>query len=583
MAHSTAALLSRLVREHVRPHLSRLSLAAIFMAFGAALQGANAWLIQPAIDEIFIKKNADLLYVIPLVAAGVAITRAVCAYVEGTQMAEAGQRIVADAQMRLYGHMLRADLAWLQSLHSGKLVAAFLYDATLLREAVSKALTGMIKDALTLVFLIGVMFYQHWELSLVVCFVFPLVGVMSGKLGRRTRKGSAKGQEETGRLTTILSETLEGVRLVKAYGMEEREIARIQSSVTLRMKHFLRVIRTRAAASPGTEALGGLAIAVAIFYGGVQAATGEATLGQFTSFLAALLLAYQPLKSLANLNTSLQEGLAAAERLFETLDVRPTIADASDARPLVTQGGKIEFHNVKFSYSGARAALDGVSFIAPAGRKIALVGPSGAGKSTILNLIPRFYDPAEGQILIDGQDIKNVTLASLRKSMALVSQELTLFDDSVRANIAYGRADATDAEIEAAARGADAHDFIAALPQGYDSLVGENGVKLSGGQRQRIAIARAMLRNAPILLLDEATSALDAEAERKVQAALRKLMQGRTTIVIAHRLSTVLDADEILVVEAGRVTERGNHQTLLAAGGAYARLYATQFANAKMD
>jgi subfamily B ATP-binding cassette protein MsbA len=575
---SSAALIRRLLKSHVRPHAGRLVLAMAFMGVVAATTAANAWLMQPALDRVFVARDPQWLYLVPLAVAVVALVKAVASYLENTTMNAVGQRIIADTQVAMYAHLIRADLAYLHRVHSGKLVSSFLYDATLLRDAVSRALTGMVKDSLSLVFLAGVMFYQHWRLALVACLVFPLVGVAARNLGRRTRKGSARTQEETGRLTTILNETFEGARLVKAYGMEERETARARASVEARLRHIMRVVRARAAASPATEALGGLAVAIAIFYGGWQAASGEVTLGAFASFITALLLAYQPLKSLANLNTALQEGLAAAERLFAVLDVRPEIADAADARPLAVKGGEIRFERVGFAYADGAEALRGVSFVVPAGRRVALVGPSGAGKSTLLNLIPRFYDASAGRVLIDGQDVRAVTLASLRRAIALVSQELTLFDDSVRANIAYGRPEAGEAEIVAAARAAAAHDFILGLPQGYDTAVGENGVKLSGGQRQRVAIARAMLRDAPILLLDEATSALDAEAERKVQAALKRLMEGRTTLVIAHRLSTVLDADEIHVVEQGRVVESGRHAELLARGGAYARLFASQFA-----
>ena len=370
------------------------------------------------------------------------------------------------------------------------------------------------------------------------------------------------------------------MRLVKAYGAEERETARARVAVEARLKHVMRVVRARAGAAPVTELLGGVAIGMAIFVGGFQAAQGELTLGAFASFITALLLAYQPLKSLANLNTALQEGLAAADRLFAALDVRATIRDAADARPLKISGGEIRFEHVAFAYGARDAghALKDLSLIVPAGRKVALAGLSGAGKSTLMNLIPRFYDAQSGAVLIDGQDVKSVTLASLRGALALVSQELTLFDDSVRANIAYGRPEASDDDIAAAAKAAEAHGFILKLPQGYDTRVGENGVRISGGQRQRIAIARAMLRNAPILLLDEATAALDADTERKVQAALRRLMQGRTTLIIAHRLSTVMDADDIYVIDGGRVAEHGRHGELLARGGIYARLCATQFA-----
>jgi subfamily B ATP-binding cassette protein MsbA len=363
--------------------------------------------------------------------------------------------------------------------------------------------------------------------------------------------------------------------MVKAYGMEQREIDRATLSVETRLDHIMKVVRARAAASPAAEALGGIAVAVIIYIGG---SSTTLTLGTLTAFIYAALSAYQPLKSLANLNTALQEGLAAAERIFALLDIEPKIREAENAPALKVSGGEIRLESVSFRYTEDKSALHEVSLTVPAGRKAALVGASGAGKSTILNLIPRFYDPVDGRVTIDDQDVRGVTLASLRRNIALVSQELTLFDDSIRANIAYGRPEASAAEIEAAARNAAAHDFITALPDGYDTLVGENGVKLSGGQRQRIAIARAMLRDAPILLLDEATSALDTESERLIQIALGELMRGRTTLVIAHRLSTVIDADVIFVLDQGRLVEQGTHAELLARNGTYARLYATQFA-----
>jgi subfamily B ATP-binding cassette protein MsbA len=341
-----------------------------------------------------------------------------------------------------------------------------------------------------------------------------------------------------------------------------------------------RAARTRSRAAPMMETLGGAAIAVVILYGGHQVISGARTPGAFFSFITALLLAYQPMKSLANLNASLQEGLAAAQRIFQVLDVEPTIRDLPGARSLSVSGGEIRFDQVRFGYAPGAVALDGITLTVPAGHRVALVGASGAGKSTILNLIPRFFEVEEGAIAIDGQDIRAVTLASLRAAIALVTQEVTLFDDTVRANIAYGRFGAADAEIEAAARAAGADAFIRALPAGYDTQVGEHGVRLSGGQRQRIAIARAMLKDAPILLLDEATSALDSESERQVQAALLSLMRGRTTLVIAHRLSTVQGADLICVVDRGQIVESGRHAELLAHGGLYARFHAMQFADA---
>jgi len=575
---SSYALLRRLIRDKVRPHFRRLLGAAFFMAVVAGTTGANAWLMKPAMNGVFSPQPGPLLWMIPLAIVVVAVVRGLSVYAESMLMNSVGQRIIAETQVELFEHLMRADLGWLHRVHSGKLVSSFLFDATLLRDAVSRALTAMTKDSLTLIFLVAVMFSVDWQMSLVVVFVFPAVGIAVRNLGRRSRKSSTATQEETGTLTTILNEALEGARLVKAYGMEDFETAKASRSVERRLSHIMKVIRARSATSPATEALGGVAVGAAIYYGGWRISHGSMTPGDFGAFIISLLMAYQPLRSLASLNSTLQEGLAAAQRLFAVVDIEPSIKDRPGARIFQPAGGAIRFEGVEFSYASDMPALRGVTLTVPAGKKVALVGASGAGKSTILNLIPRFYDVDTGRVSIDGQDVREVTLASLRANMALVSQEATLFDDTVRANITYGSLNASDEEMIAAGRAAAAHDFIMKLPQGYDTIVGEKGVKLSGGQRQRIAIARAMVRNAPILLLDEATSALDAEAEREVQAALKRLMQGRTTLVIAHRLSTVIDADEIHVIDAGRVVETGRHAELLARGGVYARLYATQFA-----
>jgi subfamily B ATP-binding cassette protein MsbA len=393
------------------------------------------------------------------------------------------------------------------------------------------------------------------------------------------RRVTANTQAEIGQLTTLLSQTFQGARLVKAYGMEDYEERRAAGLFERVFALIDRATRTRSRASPMMETLGGAAIAIVILYGGHQVIAGARTPGAFFSFVTALLLAYQPLKSLANLNASLQEGLAAAHRIFQVIDIEPTIRDLPGARPLRVEGCEIVFDQVRFGYSPGAVALDGVSLRVPAGRTVALVGASGAGKSTILNLIPRFFEVEEGGIAIDGQDIRAVSLASLRGAIAIVTQEVTLFDDTLRANIAYGRFGAPMTDIEAAARAAGIDGFIRELPAGYDTQVGEHGVRLSGGQRQRIAIARAMLKDAPILLLDEATSALDSESERQVQTALRTLIRGRTTLVIAHRLSTVQGADLIHVVDRGRIVESGRHADLLACNGLYARLYALQFAD----
>jgi subfamily B ATP-binding cassette protein MsbA len=459
------------------------------------------------------------------------------------------------------------------------LISRLTNDVGLLRNAAGNVLAGIGRDAVTVAFLVGLMFYQDWVLALIAFFAFPLAIRPIIGIGRRMRRVSANTQAEMGQLTTLLSQTFQGARHVKAYGMEEYEERRAGRLIERIFALVDRANRTRSQATPMMEALGGAAIAVVILYGGQQVISGARTPGAFFSFITALLLAYQPVKALAILNANLQEGLAAAQRVFQVLDIEPAIHDRPGARPLRIETGEVHFEEVRFGYHPGAVALDGISLTVPGGGTVALVGPSGAGKSTMLNLIPRFYEVDQGALSIDGQDVRAVTLASLRGAIALVAQEVSLFDDTVRANIAYGRFGASEEEIEAAATAAGADRFIRELPQGYDTLVGEHGVLLSGGQRQRLAIARAMLKDAPILLLDEATSALDSESERQVQAALRSLMRGRTTIVIAHRLSTVIGADLICVLDRGHIVESGRHAQLLARNGLYARLYETQFAS----
>jgi subfamily B ATP-binding cassette protein MsbA len=390
------------------------------------------------------------------------------------------------------------------------------------------------------------------------------------------RKVSANTQAEIAQFTTLLDETFKGARHVKAYGMEGYESGRAKALVERIFRLTFRAVRTKALANPTLEIIAGIAVAGVLAYGGWQVVHGGKSPGDYFAFIAALLFAYEPVRRLARLNANMQDSLAAAERVFAALDVKPTIVDAPGAKPLVVGAGAIRVERASFAYRADAPALRDVTIDVPAGKTVALVGPSGAGKSTVLNLIPRFYDLDSGAVTIDGQDVKGATLASLRAAIGIVSQETALFDDTIRANIAYGRPGASAAEIEAAARAAAAHDFIVGLPDGYATEVGGLGAKLSGGQRQRIAIARAILKNAPILLLDEATSALDTESERQVQAALRALMRGRTTLVIAHRLSTVLDADLIYVLDGGRVVDHGTHRALVAAGGLYASLYAAQ-------
>jgi subfamily B ATP-binding cassette protein MsbA len=573
---TTFSLIGRLARDHIRPLVPRLLFALLCMALAAAMTAALAKLMEPILDQVFKSGSLEQLREIAAIILVVFAVKGFATYGHGVTMNYIGMRIIADVQGRMFEHVIGADLAFFHANATGTLISRFTNDANMLRGAVSNALTGIGKDALTLLSLIGVMFYQDWLLALVSSFAFPTAILPIVKLGRRMRKVSANTQAEMGQFTTLLDESFQGARHVKAYGMEGYETGRARAIIERLFHLAQKAAKTRSASSPIMEMLGGFAIVAVMLYGGYQVIHGARTPGAFFSFVTALLLAYEPMKRLANLNASLQEGLAAAQRVFVLLDAKPSIVDRPGAVALKAARGTVRFEGVSFAYHPGKLALHELDLEVPAGKTVALVGPSGAGKSTILNLIPRFYEVSAGRVTIDGVDVREVTLASLRANIGLVSQEISLFDDTVRANIAYGKPDAAQGEIERAARMAGAHDFILALPQGYDTPVGGHGVRLSGGQRQRIAIARAMLKAAPILLLDEATSALDTETERAVQAALAELMRGRTTLVVAHRLSTVVDADLIYVIEEGRVAERGSHAELIARKGIYARLYALQ-------
>jgi len=575
---STIALVRRLMREGLKPYRKYVLLSLVCMGVASAATGMSAWLMKPVVNEVFLSKNAAML--LPVAAAVIAtfLTKGVATYLQSSLTSWYGLRVIADMQNRLFAHLTSMDLAFFHSESTGVLVSRFTVDINLMRSAVSNALVGLGRDMLTAAILVGVMFWQDWMLAAVSFFVFPIAILPISKLGKRMRKVTANTQEQMGAFNTLLEQSFQGVRMVKAYGMESYEQSKIEAISETICNLVYKASRVRAASSPVMETLGGVAVAVVILYGGHRVISDATTPGAFFAFITALLMAYEPMKRLANLNTNLQEGLAATQRVFHILDLHPAITDAPDAKPLAIHGGEVRFSDVNFSYDGERKALDHLSLHVPAGKTVALVGSSGGGKSTILNLIPRFYDVGDGAVTIDGQDLRGVTMASLRSQIALVSQEVALFDDTIRANIAYGRFGATQDEIVTAARHAAAHDFIMGLPEGYDTVVGEHGVKLSGGQRQRLSIARAMLKNAPILLLDEATSALDTESERQVQDALEKLMKGRTTIVVAHRLSTIVEADLIHVIDRGRVAESGAHAELLEKNGIYARLHALQFA-----
>ena len=581
-SEKSIVLVKRLIKEHVRPYFGKLLLAAICMAIVAAATAGNAWLMQPVLDEVFLNKNTKLLLLVPIAVMTIAIVKGLASYGESIYMEYAGERIISDVRYRLFSHLMNADLNFFHKNSSGKLISRFTYDVGLLRASVSTALTGIAKDTMTLIFLVALMFYQDWFLAIIAFFVFPAAVLPILYIGRRIRKISTSTQAEIGSFASLLSQIFQSARYVKAYTMQKYEKKRAKKIVEDLFNLIYKSVRIRSRTRPILESLGGIAIALVIFYGGSKVISGATTPGTFFSFITALLMAYQPLKRLANFNVNIQDGLAAAVRIFQLLDQKPEITDSPNAKEYVLKKGEIEFKKVRFSYGSKTShALNNINLKIRGGKTIALVGKTGAGKSTILNLIPRFYDTINGEIIIDKKNIKDYKINSLRKKIALVSQEVTLFDDTIRSNIAYGNPNCTEKQLYEAAKKADAHEFITAFKNGYKSLVGEQGIQLSGGQRQKIAIARAILKDAPILLLDEATSSLDSGSEKDIQKIIKKLMKNKTTLVIAHRLSTILDANLIYVIDNGKVVERGNHKALMKNKGLYSKLYKLQFATQK--
>lgn len=568
----------RMIREHMKGQFWRFVLAFACLAATAAASSAIPFVSQHILDGIFTDRRTDLLVPISLLVIVVFFVRGGATYGFTVVMNSIGRRIVGELQMRMFRQKIWDDLASFHATASGHLVSQFTFNVQAVLGAVSTSAAAIGRDAMTLVGLIAAMFYQDWKLALIASVTFPLSVLPLIKVGRDLRKVTRKSQFGMGEMTSYLTQVFQGIRHIKAYNAEQRTIAETEKIVWSVSRLMQRMTKIKSYNAPFMEALSGVAIAAVIYYGGSQVISGSRTTGSFFAFVLALMLTYDPLKRIVNTWGSVQQGITAAESIFGMIDAQPTIVDRPGAVVLDRASGAITLEDVHFSYGPAIPALRGVSVDIPAGRTVALVGPSGAGKSTLLNLIPRFYDPTSGAVRVDGYDIRDVTQHSLRDQIGLVSQETTLFDASVRDNIAFARPSASQDEIEAAARAAAAHDFILSLPHGYNTMIGEHGVRLSGGQRQRLSIARAMLKNAPILLLDEATSALDTESERQVQDALTRLMEGRTTLMIAHRLSTVRGADLIYVMDQGEITEIGSHAELLQRGGLYARLWTMQTA-----
>ncbi len=574
---TTLSLSKRIWRSYLKDQIWLIAAAVFFMAIVAGSVGLQVKLVEPAFDEILVTGDDFWIWAAPLGFFLAAVIAGCSNFAQSYLMHRVGLKVVERIQNQMFSSILQADLLQIQSEGTSRQLSRFTTDMNFLREMVIKAFTGIGRDVLKIIVLSSLMFYQNWQMSLLAVVFFPISVIPVMRIGRRLRKISTSNQANQGQMTSVVDDALKGVRQVKSYNMYAYEEKRAGSAFRTIFKLVLKGAQTRALSYPILDTLAGSTLALVLFWGGLQVQAGETTVGGFMSFFTAIIMAYQPARGLANMNATLQEGLAAAKRAFDVIDNQPKIVNQPEATDLSITDGAIRLDSVRFEYEGDQPVLDGVTIEAKAGQTIALVGPSGGGKSTILNLIPRFYDVVSGEIRIDDRDTKTVTLESLRRQIGLVTQETLLFNDTVRANIAYGLEGASDDDVIAAAKAAAAHDFISALPEGYDTQVGEHGLKLSGGQRQRISIARAMLKNAPILLLDEATSALDTQSERQVQAALETLMQGRTSIVIAHRLSTVRHADVIYVLDKGRVVEQGNHDGLVAQNGLYAKLSSLQF------
>jgi len=567
-------IVKRLIWNYIFPHKYKILLALLMMVVSAAATGLHAWLVRPALDEVLINGNREMLFLIPIAIIIVTLCKGIATYLHSFQMSKIAHTIIAKLQSEMFEKLMYFNIKFFNDSKSGNLISRLINDTYFLRMAIVKTVTGVIKDVLVIVFLLGNMFYQSWELTIFAFFAFPLALWPIKQIGKSIRKVTTTIQSKIAIFSNMLAESVKGIRQVKAYNQEEYEKRKSFEAIGQIKNYFIRSAFISNRLSPLMEFIGSLAIAVSIYAGGVFVLNESMTTGQFMSFLVSLLLAYQPVKALGNLNISIQEGLAGAERIFSLLDTEDHLLEdhQSDHKPIRVINGKIEIKNLSFAYEN-KNILENLNILIPPGKKVAIVGLSGSGKSTLISLLLRFFTNYKGEILIDGQNIAAHSLNSLRQIIGLVTQETIMFNDSIEANIKYGNQNASLAEVEKAADEAGVNKFANSLPNKLKTIVGESGIKLSGGQRQRIAIARAILKNAPILLLDEATSALDNLTEQKIQNSISNLMQNRTSLIIAHRLSTIEDADIIYVLDKGRIVDSGQHEKLLQKCRLYSQLH----------
>ena len=571
-------LIKRIFKTQVKRYLSQILIIFLFIIISALATAGVAWLLDPAIKKIFVEKDTKLLFVIPALIVFAFMLKSVATYMIRVKTIKVSFNVVKNIQILMADKILKSDTAFIASKHSGKFISNFTNDTGVLLGVINGIAISAIKEFFTLIALMSLMFYQNWRLSILAIIMIPIAAFFSKTLGKRMGKYVNKSLEASEVFTKFLSEILKATSVIKIFQREEEESKNFKNVIEKRIETMTQVERTRLGAGPVMETITGMAIAIVVFYGGYLSINNQIEIGSFFSFLTALMLAYQPVRALAGVNIGINEGIMAAKRIYSLLDTANQISDNSEGKILNIKNKDVVFDNVNFAYPDGTTALKNITTKIKGGSTVALVGKSGSGKTSFINLLPRFYSVKNGTIKIDEQDISNVTLKSLRKEIAVVSQDVILFDDTVEANIAYGRLGASKEDIILASKNAAADEFIRELPNGYETIVGENGLKLSGGQKQRLSIARAMLKNSSIILLDEATSALDTESEAKVKYAIDNLIKNRTTIVIAHRLSTIKNADKIIVLSEGSLVGEGKHEELLAKSDTYKKLYTQEIA-----